>query len=183
MNEGRTERAGRRSKDRRPSAPRPSTSLNGRRPRPNRRRDGGTSAGVRTDGRNTKCAVGNQSGTLRRVRRPQTEGRTDRSGLVADTCPPSSPPSARSGSLRLPVCPPASLLPAWLFSAALSLTHCMVAPAAADAAAVLPPLHGQAAAVAEIRRAAGGHFGRLGGGCGVRKGKGRQAGRHHLAAG
>ena len=58
----------------------------------------------------------------------------------------------------------------------------MVAPAAADAAAVLPPLHGQAAAVAEIRRAAGGHFGRLGGGCGVRKGEGRQAGTIWLQA-
>ena len=122
----------------RPSV-RPSTSLNGRR---TCGRAGGRSSGRR----NTKCAVGNQSGTLRRVRvrpsvrRPQA---ADEQALSA-----ARPPSQSARSF-LP-----AILPAWLIWAALSLTHCMVALDAAVAAGAalpllpsLPPLHGHPAAV------------------------------------
>ena len=92
-------RSERRSRDRRRRSPsvRPSTSLNGR--RTNGRAD------ERADGRNAKCAVGNQSGTLRRVGRKRTDGRP---ACTGGRCVPSSPLRATVGEIRQP---PSACLP------------------------------------------------------------------------
>ena len=113
----------------------------------------------RTSGRaggRTKCEVRSREPIWHTAaRRPQTDGRTASLHwwpMRALLPPPRHSRRDQAASVCLPA---ACLLPAWLFSAALSLTHCMVAPVAAAAVAaadVLPPLHGRPAAVVDTPR-------------------------------